>query len=278
MLPVVVREVSGERMLTIGAQENLQRKDLDPIEEAQIVAWHEHAFFDKNQAQIGALLGKSPDWVSVRSRIHKLPDILKDRIRQRPRAISQLLELGPLYAKQPAAALALADRVIHENLTLDAIRALVRGYERPQRRESSRAETTDRRGATTNVQEITNNPGEQLTPPVRDKRHERRGAATDKQDAPDAQSAHIRSMGQAVHPDAAWPEAGIPPLAPTTPSLRDGTLLQEAADTLTILASRADQLPVDVRNVQALDHAEQALKELRRSFTLRTDAPSAAAD
>jgi ParB family transcriptional regulator, chromosome partitioning protein len=121
LLPVIVREVSDEHMLTIGAQENLQRKDLDPIEEAQIVAWHEHAFFDKNQAQIGALLGKSSDWVSVRSRVHKLPDDLKDRIRQRPRAISQLLELGPLYAQQPAAALALADRVVHENLTLDAI-------------------------------------------------------------------------------------------------------------------------------------------------------------
>jgi ParB family chromosome partitioning protein len=274
MLPVVVREVSDERMLTIGAQENLQRKDLDPIEEAQIVAWHEHAFFDKNQAQIGALLGKSSDWVSVRSRIHKLPDILKDRIRQRPHAISQLLELGPLYAQQPAAALALADRVIHENLTLDAIRALVRGYERPQRRESSRAETTDRRGATTNVQEITNDSTELPTPPIRDKRHEHRGAATSKQDAPDAQSTRICSIGQGDRSDAAWTGAGIPPLDPTTPSLHDDTLLQKAADTLTILASRADQLPVDVRNVQALDHAEQALKELRRSFARRTAAPA----
>ena len=170
MLPVVVREVNDEPMLTIGAQENLQRKDLDPIEEAQIVAWHEHAFFDKNQTQIGALLGKSSDWVSVRSRIHKLPDDLKERIRQRPRAISQLLELAPLYAQEPATALALADRVVHENLTLDAIRALVRGYERPQRRESSRAETIDHRGATTNVQEITDAAMELLTPPVRDKK------------------------------------------------------------------------------------------------------------
>ena len=63
------------------------------------MAWHERAFFDKNQTQIGALLGKSSDWVSVRSRIHKPPDDLKERIRQRPRAISQLLELAPtLYA------------------------------------------------------------------------------------------------------------------------------------------------------------------------------------
>jgi ParB family transcriptional regulator, chromosome partitioning protein len=255
LLPVIVREVSDEHMLTIGAQENLQRQDLDPIEEAQIVAWHEHAFFDKSQAQIGALLGKSSDWVSVRSRIHKLPDDLKDRIRQRPRAISQLLELAPLYAQQPAAALALADRVVHENLTLDAIRALVRGYARPERR-----------GTATNVQGITNNAAEPSTSTIRDKRHEHRGTATSKPDAPDVRSAHIRSMGQAVHPDAAWPEAGIPPRAPTTPPLRDGALLQEAADTLTILASRADQLALDAISAQALDQIETALNTLRRSL------------
>jgi ParB family chromosome partitioning protein len=274
MLPVVVREVSDERMLTIGAQENLQRKDLDPIEEAQIVAWHEHAFFDKNQAQIGALLGKSSDWVSVRSRIHKLPDGLKERIRQRPRAISQLLELAPLYAQQQATVLELADRVVHENLTLDAIRALVRGYERPQRRESSRAETIDRRGATMNVQEITNNSTELLTPPIRDKRHEHRGAATSKQEAPDPQSTPIRSIRQGDRSDAAWTEADISPLDPTTTSLHDDTLLQKAADALTILAARADQLAVDVRNEQALDRAERALNEIRRSFTLHRAVPA----
>src|SRR5262249_34602324 len=115
LLPVVVREMSDAQILTIGAQENLQRQDLDPLEEAQIVAWHEQVFFDKNQAQLGAMLGKSSDWVSVRSRIHKLPDGLKERLRDRPRAIAQMLELGSLYTQQPEVALTLADRVVQEN-------------------------------------------------------------------------------------------------------------------------------------------------------------------
>jgi ParB family chromosome partitioning protein len=96
VLPVIVRSVSDEQMLMIGAQENLQRQDLDPVEEAQLVAWHERMFADKNQAEIGAMLGKSSDWVSTRSRIYRLPDRLKERLRQRPRAISQMLELGVL--------------------------------------------------------------------------------------------------------------------------------------------------------------------------------------
>jgi ParB family transcriptional regulator, chromosome partitioning protein len=109
LLPVVIREIDDTRMLTIGAQENLQRQDLDPIEEAQIVAWHQQMYFDKNQAEIGLLLGKSEDWIKTRSRVHKLPDALKQRLQMRPRAISQILELGTLYARQQDIALTLAD-------------------------------------------------------------------------------------------------------------------------------------------------------------------------
>src|SRR5206468_6133551 len=108
LLPVVVREVSDERLLIIGAQENLQRQDLDPVEEAQIIAWHERTFFDKNQAEIGAMLGKSSDWVSVRSRIHKLPEALKHRLRVRPRIMGQMLELATFYQQQPIEALEVA--------------------------------------------------------------------------------------------------------------------------------------------------------------------------
>ncbi len=155
LLPVVVREVSDERMLTIGAQENLQRQDLDPVEEAQIVAWHQQMFSNKNQAEIGAMLGKSSDWVSVRARIHKLPDTLKERLRQRPRAIGQLLELSTLYTQQPEMALALADRVVHENVTVAALRALIREARQPVPRAVNREEQHNRRANATSVQEIT---------------------------------------------------------------------------------------------------------------------------
>jgi ParB family transcriptional regulator, chromosome partitioning protein len=131
MLPVVVRDVTDAQMLTIGAQENLQRQDLDPLEEAQIVAWAERMFFDKNQAEIGAMLGKSEDWVRLRSRVAKLPDVLKDRLRVRPRAMSQILELATLYREDAGTALALADRVVSEQLTLDRVRQLVRSLARP---------------------------------------------------------------------------------------------------------------------------------------------------
>jgi ParB family chromosome partitioning protein len=156
LLPVVIREIGDQQLLTIGAQENLQRQDLDPVEEAQIVAWHQQMYFEKNQAKIGTLLGKSEDWVKTRSRIQKLPDALKDRLRQRPRAISQILELGALYARQPEAALTLADRVVQEQLTLDAVRVAVRDYLRPvPAGDNIRDEKNNQRGAALIVTEDT---------------------------------------------------------------------------------------------------------------------------
>ena len=260
LLPVVVRDISDAEMLTIGAQENLQRQDLDPVEEAQIVAWHEQVFFDKNQAQLGAMLGKSSDWVGVRSRIHKLPDRLKDCLRQRPRAIAQILELGSIFTQQPNVALALADRVVQENLTLDAIRGLVRGYARPAVRGAPETRLAERRGAATKVQEITN------------------GFNTDHERSPSPQSTatipdkpDVSDLPRSVsYPPVAPVEGGAFSSDIQMRMVTDEVWLQQAAETLTFLASRADELPVNDVSRQLLDQLKAALAILRRAFTDRT--------
>jgi ParB family chromosome partitioning protein len=260
VLPVIVRSVSDEQMLMIGAQENLQRQDLDPVEEAQLVAWHERMFADENQAEIGAMLGKSSDWVSTRSRIHRLPDALKERLRQRPRAISQMLELGVLDVHQPDAALELADRVVNENLTLDALRGLIRGYARPERREST-PEPTSRRGAATSVQDITNMSSDpSASSGVREEENNRRGAAT--QDSSDTATSSARSgrggatlTGQSMLDNAT--------------ETADLLALQQATTTLASIASRAEQLPGGTRTLQVITQAERALRQMRQTLTER---------
>jgi ParB/RepB/Spo0J family partition protein len=266
LLPVVVRDMSDAQMLTIGAQENLQRQDLDPLEEAQIVAWHEQVFFEKNQAQLGAMLGKSSDWVSVRSRIHKLPDGLKECLRQRPRAIAQMLELGSLYTQQPEVALTLADRVVQENLTLDAIRSLARGYARPEARDASRIGAAERRGAATKVPVFTNGMNQPAVQEVHNNMKERSQAATTSHDSPDEPSA-LPSLSEYV---------GLPVVAAgrtITTSLsqislaNDERLLQEVTETLTALAARADQVHVNEMTRQTLDKLEAAIIALRRALS-----------
>jgi ParB/RepB/Spo0J family partition protein len=260
LLPVVVREISDAQMLTIGAQENLQRQDLDPLEEAQIVAWHEQVFFDKNQAQLGAMLGKSSDWVSVRSRIYKLPEILKERLRSRPRAIAQMLELGSLYTQQPEVALTLADRVVQENLTLDASRGLVRGYARPEARDAPRSGSTERRGAATKVQKITK-------PPVAEHNtyDNSQSRATDFQDTSGRRDLPEPPQGQSDLPAVTVEEYILPARSPMS-TITDEALLQQATETVTILASRAERLPINELTGQLLDQLETALSILRRAF------------
>jgi ParB family transcriptional regulator, chromosome partitioning protein len=266
LLPVVVRAVSDEQMLTIGAQENLQRQDLDPLEEAQLVAWHQQLFSNKNQAEIGAMLGKSSDWVSVRARIHKLPDTLKERLRQRPQAIGQLLELGMLYAQQPETALALADRVIHENMTVVALRRLIRDAKESVRRSSDREEQHNRRANARSVQDITSELS--LSP-----------AATPRDQTPqtlDAQSAPPRrteppSSGAMSRNDSSESRSGRllhGPIASdeTEEGVRNLLLLQEAAAVLASLVSGPDRLPTSAATAHALDQVEQALTVLRRGL------------
>jgi ParB family chromosome partitioning protein len=260
LLPVVVREVSDQQLLTIGAQENLQRQDLDPVEEAQIVAWHEQVFFEQNQAQLGALLGKSSDWVSVRSRIHRLPDGLKERLHQRPRAITQMLELGSCYAQQPDAALALADQVVRQSLTLDAVRRLIRGYARPEMREETRASSEDRRGAATKVQKITNDLG------TNNEQHLNPQFAAIFSDTPDTSD----PPPGAGHPSVVPVAEGVFPPDVQLPVLTDDVRLRQATETLTHLASHADELPVNKTSRQLLDQLETALFILRRAFSEST--------
>jgi ParB family chromosome partitioning protein len=263
MLPVVVREIDDERMLTIGAQENLQRQDLDPVEEAQIVAWHERVFFDKNQIEIGALLGKSSDWVSTRSRIHRLPDLLKESLRQRPRAISQILELGAFYVQQPDAAVALANRVVQEQLTLDVVRALVRGYARPEQQRS--LASPERRGTTTFVGEITNNDPSRGSVALDEERHTRRGASADMSENTTAGLSPTRHMSLTTDQD---PESSLTrePASAVTPN--DMTLLQEVVAALSSISSRTDNLQANWAK-PLLDAADGAIGLLRRSLIRR---------
>jgi ParB family chromosome partitioning protein len=249
VLPVVVREISDEQMLTIGAQENLQRRDLDPVEEAQIVAWHERLFFDKNQAEIGAMLGKSSDWVSTRSRIHKLPDALKDRLRQRPRAISQILELATLSTQQPDTAVKLADRVVHEHLTLDAVRSLTRGYLRPEPSPTvNRENEHNHRGAATLVPDITNSASSGLITPIPQ-------AQSDRLTIPPDDS--IISIPSASQSPLATPDQGMTAAVDSRFTVNPPNvlaLLQEAVTVLSDIASRAHLLKPNA-DIDRLVHA-----------------------
>jgi hypothetical protein len=244
-------------MLTIGAQENLQRQDLDPVEEAQIVAWHERLFFDKNQAEIGMMLGKSSDWVSTRSRIHKLPDSLKERLRQRPRAIKQLLELNALYQHDPHLANDLADRVVREHLTFDALRALIDRQSNDSQERATREKQHNRRAGATFVRNSTSNDITQPNTTISQAQSERLTNTSGDSTVP------IPSASQP--PLAASDQSTVAPFdsgsSPNPPNVL--ALLQEAAAALADIASRTHLLKPNADIDQFVDAAANSVESLR---------------
>lgn len=78
-VPVVVRQLTDGQMLDIMLAENLQRVDLNPIEEAH----HLKRVLEVGkltQTELGRRIGKSQEWVSQRLRLAEAPGVLQDMI------------------------------------------------------------------------------------------------------------------------------------------------------------------------------------------------------
>ena len=151
-LPVILRAVSDRQLLTIGAQENLQRADLNPVEEAQLVVWHQEIYFPASLGEIGRMLGKSEDWAKARSRVAQLPEPLKEAIRRGPQLMTGMLELSRLWEHDADAAMALAAQAEREGLNLKQIRLMVAEALSP---DAAREEHHERRVNAPNVNEFT---------------------------------------------------------------------------------------------------------------------------
>jgi ParB family chromosome partitioning protein len=78
-VPVIVREVDDKVALELAIVENVQRADLNPIEEAQgyqqLIDDHHYS-----QADLGQVIGKSRSHVANTLRLLKLPDVIRDML------------------------------------------------------------------------------------------------------------------------------------------------------------------------------------------------------
>ncbi len=117
-VPVIIRAVDDREALEIAIVENVQRSDLNPVEEAlgyqQLIDDHNYT-----QADLGGVIGKSRSHVANSLRLLKLPD-----------SVRKLLETGALSAghartlitaEQPEL---LAERIIKDGLSVRQAEAL----------------------------------------------------------------------------------------------------------------------------------------------------------
>ncbi len=98
-VPVVVKDLTDQEVREIMLLENLQRQDLNPIEEAQALK----ALLEEGnitQAELGKRLGKSQAWVANRLRLLEAPDSLREMLISREISTKHVLTLLP-YIEYP---------------------------------------------------------------------------------------------------------------------------------------------------------------------------------
>jgi ParB family chromosome partitioning protein len=79
MVPVVIKEVPDDRLLEIALVENIQRQDLNPIEEATAY-WQLGEHLRLTQEQVADRVGKSRPQVANTLRLLRLPGELKEEV------------------------------------------------------------------------------------------------------------------------------------------------------------------------------------------------------
>jgi ParB family chromosome partitioning protein len=116
-----IRELSDKQTYEIQLTENIQRKSMDPIEEAEAFRRYVIDFGWGGVSELAKKIGKSEEYVSHHMQLLKLPDEIKHKIVNNSLKVSQAIEIVQVpHDKQQK----IASEVINNNLTVRQIREL----------------------------------------------------------------------------------------------------------------------------------------------------------
>ena len=122
-VPVVVRDIPDERLLAAALIENIQREDLNPIEEA--VAYRRLADeFSLTQEQIAESVGKDRSSIANYVRLLKLPATIRDHVASGTLSMGHARAL--LSLPDEAAQLRLGQDIVDRTLSVRETEALVK--------------------------------------------------------------------------------------------------------------------------------------------------------
>lgn len=122
-VPVIVREVDEREMLELALIENLQREDLDPIDEAEGYSQLLEEF-GLTQAQLAGRVGKSRPAVSNALRLLELPESVRERVKEGALSAGHARTLLGLEDRSRIEEV--ADRVVEKGLSVRAVERLVK--------------------------------------------------------------------------------------------------------------------------------------------------------
>lgn len=139
-VPVIVRDFDDDELLQVAVIENIQREDLNPLEEA--MAYRQLLDrFGHTQEQLAEALSKSRSHIANLLRLLTLPEPVQDMLREEKLSMGQARAL--ITAKDP---IGLAQVVARKGLSLREVEALAR---REERDKTSQPKPTRDEGHTT---------------------------------------------------------------------------------------------------------------------------------
>jgi ParB family chromosome partitioning protein len=118
-IPCKIREMSDKQAYEIQLTENMQRKAMDPVEEAEAFRRYVMDFGWGGVSELAKKIGKSEEYVSHRIQLLKLPDDIKDQVITSRLNVSQAMELTNLSQERQSE---IIEQVINGNLTVKQIR------------------------------------------------------------------------------------------------------------------------------------------------------------
>lgn len=121
-IPAIIRDFDEESMMQVAVLENLQREDLNPLEEAEAYKM----LMDNlklTQVEVATRLGKSRPYIANYLRLLTLPQLAKEMLQDQRLSMGQARTLLGLKNKEEM--LKLANRCVKENLTVRQLEQLV---------------------------------------------------------------------------------------------------------------------------------------------------------
>ena len=121
-VPCLIRELSDEQNMLIAIIENMQREDLNPVEEAEGLN-QMIATFGMTQEQISRSVGKSRPYIANSLRLLKLPDYIKEDMAEGGISAAQGRTL--ILVEDETVRKALCERIIKEGISVRETERLV---------------------------------------------------------------------------------------------------------------------------------------------------------
>jgi len=137
-IPIIVIEASDEKALEIALIENLQREDLNPIEEAEGYALLQKKF-NLTQEKVAEQVGKARASVANALRLLELPDDIRKHVSEELLSVGHAKVLLAIDSHKEMELL--AKRSIKEGLSVRALEKIVKKLGRPPKK--PRAERVD---------------------------------------------------------------------------------------------------------------------------------------